>query len=121
MRTTRSNQCPPATVSSQQFEHLPKCIAADLVAQAYPRTTAKRNLDDALAISPLRPTGKAATLWGRPHWRLSRTPKHNYLRDNRVSQLDTLKAEAHIKDPRLGKSCARLLGGPVARFGEIGR
>ena len=48
--------CPPADRSSQQFDHLPQRLRADLAAQAYPCPTDKRDLDDALAIRPPRPT-----------------------------------------------------------------
>src|SRR6202045_4878119 len=48
--------CPPADCSSQQFDHLPQRLRADFAAQAHPCSTAKRDLDDALAIRPPRPT-----------------------------------------------------------------
>src|SRR5205814_5515446 len=48
--------CPPADRSSQQFDHLPQRLRADLAAQAHPCPTPKRDLDNALAIRPPRPT-----------------------------------------------------------------
>src|SRR5437868_14685969 len=48
--------CPPADHSSQQFNHLPQRLGADLATTAHPCTTAKRTLDNPLAIRPPRPS-----------------------------------------------------------------
>ena len=48
-------ECPPADRSSQQFDHLPQRLRADFAAKAHPCPTAKRYLDDALALRPPRP------------------------------------------------------------------
>jgi hypothetical protein len=48
--------CPPADRSSQHFDNLPQRLGADLAAQTHPPPTPRRDLDDALAIRPPRPT-----------------------------------------------------------------
>ena len=44
------------TRSSQHFDNLPQRLGADLAAQTHPPPTPRRDLDDALAIRPPRPT-----------------------------------------------------------------
>ena len=51
----------PADRSSQQFDHLPQRLRADFAAQAHPCSTAKCDLDDALAFRPPRPTVTSST------------------------------------------------------------
>ena len=47
---------PAARPFTQQVDHLPQRLGADLAAQAHPCPTPKRDLDDALANRPPRPT-----------------------------------------------------------------
>src|SRR6266436_3834728 len=47
-----SPACPPASPSSQQLDHLPKCLGRDLAANAHPRTARERDLDNAGSPHP---------------------------------------------------------------------
>src|SRR5690348_3236435 len=47
--------CPLADHSSQQFNHLPQRLGADLATNAHPGTTAKYDLNDAVAVGAPRP------------------------------------------------------------------